>query len=154
MDQNGKPTTPDAPTPPHAGEPAPSTCIKIDLEYFLPAQKLMVKSQAATIMIEGVLQDAIRHVVSANVGGPLPADGIVRIHLEYEMTTDALTLDAQAPRVVVLGVLQHALGALTRNQIMQSNQVNQQAVEKRLVDLETRVMQIPQPSKLIIPGRP
>ena len=145
MDSNGKPTTPDAP-------PAATTCIKIDIEYVLAAQKLMVKSQAATIMIEGVLQDAIRPVVSANVGGPLPADGVVRVHLEYEMTTDEMKVEAQAPRVVVLGVLQHALGALTRNQIMQSVQVDRQAVEKRLVDLETRLMKIPVPGKIVNPA--
>ena len=144
MDKNGKPNKPDA------KEQKESSVIKIELEYHLVQQRLMIRSQAATIMLEGVLQDAVRNVVSASVGGPLPADGIVRVNLEYDLINDLLKVDAQAPRVVVLGVIQHALGALTRNQIIQSLQAERESLQKRVADLEQRAGA----PKLILPGRP
>lgn len=129
---------------------APETKIRIDLEYHLSAQRLMIRSQAATIMIEGVINDAVRHAHSANLGGDLPADGIVRVGVVYDMKTDLLELSAQAPRVVVLGVLQHALGAITRNQITQSLQVEREALKARVAALEEKSGS----GKILLPGRP
>jgi hypothetical protein len=150
MDSQGKPTTPDAGEAPAGDEQSKTTKIKIELEYHLIQQRLMIRSQAATIMIEGVLQDAVRHVVSASVGGPLPADGIVRVTLEYDLVNDDLKVDAQAPRVVVLGVLQHALGAVTRSQILQAIQGERESLKARVTALEERLGA----PKLILPGQP
>lgn len=134
MDSQGKPTTPDAAAP----SPKAETTFRAELEFHLGRQQLVIRSKCPTVILEGMLGDGLLALGQVTPAG-LPTDGVVRVDLAYDMEADRLVLTAAAPRLVVGGVLLHALGGVTRNQMAQKLQVERQAVEKRLADLEKRL---------------
>lgn len=148
MDHEGKPTTPDAPS----AEELAKTSIRIEMEYTLANNRLMVRSQAPTLMMEGVLIDVLTKglvdKLQNDPKAPMAPDGVVRVTVLYDMAADKHALSAQAPRVVVKGVLQHALGEIMGYQLRQREQVLREQLEKRILALEERVAA----PKIILPG--
>ena len=146
MDSQGNPTTPDAP-------PAPDRTIRIKLEYALATNRLVIKAVAATVMLEGIIEDVLtRGLVDAlkvDPEAPMAADGVIRVDVNYDLAKDDLQLFAQAPRVIVKGVLQHALGELSGYQFTQRVQVKMIALEKRVAELEEKA----KGPKIHLPGR-
>jgi hypothetical protein len=149
MDSEGKPNAPDAgerpqytPPPDELGQ----TGFRIVIKFNIPTQNLIIQAKCPTIMLEGILADAMTRVKDESFKTkPLPENGVVDVVLNYDMLTDVLEIDCEGPRVMVKGIIQHALIGLARNQVVMFFQPKLQAINTAMAELEKRL-----PPKLVI----
>ena len=131
MDQNAKPTKTD-----------PDQLVQILLAYNLVSKRLEVRAKCDTILLEGVLADAILNVSQSplvDTTAEVAADGIIRVTVDYDMRTGKHSIQAQSSHILVKSILQHALSCITRNQIVQGLQAERDALKTRVAALEAKV---------------
>ena len=130
--------------------------VPLELVFDIRAQRLEIRSKAATIMNYSILTEALEAIKSMTFDPktPMPADFTVRAMLTLDTVTDKVAVEAQVPRSLLKGVIMYAIGALTRNQISQHMAMQFSKLEQRLARLEMKIAKMPGGGEIILPGSP
>lgn len=97
---------------------APQNKVRVEVEYNLETTQLVMRQKAPTVVVMGILADAMAQVDTVAFAD-VPADGKILIGLDFDLATQELVMTASAPRVMILGLLQYAIATITQNQVLQ-----------------------------------
>lgn len=93
----------------------PETTYRLELDYDMLANNLVMRSRAPTVVVSGILRRA-----EYTQPETLPEEGTKRrIIIDYDMATDETTVKTDAPTIIFLGILAMAHSMMTQNQVLQ-----------------------------------
>lgn len=118
--ETGTPTPTEAKTTPQQPDP---TKVRIELEYNMLSNNLVMRSKQATVVISAVLRMA-EQIPPKEIAEIAPA-APRRIFIDYDMKTSEISIETDAAILIYTGMLVMAHSMMTQNQILQRLQAAQ-----------------------------